>query len=309
VAVLQTKNAYLEAFKQQVVAGLRARGVAELGPQHQVLLAQIEDQQAANTLRWQASRAANTEHIYRKQHYAPGPDGRPVPISAGEARLRQKFGTKIFDAGLNESVDDRKAQRDLGYDVAGHTAKKRAEAQIARETTGDGGYGQLSDDEVRTVRSVATSREYKSRVAMKSKVKQLLSIARKHGGKAPDVYGPVDLPDFLRGQDKQDWDRLTDDAVQLRINSWTGAVASPEQTEAANIALGESGTWTAGQRVKALELLDRSLDDEIVEMEAPLTERARQFLRRSPDLPGASPRDVADVDTRESIPFIDDDEE
>lgn len=300
-ADLQAKNAYLESFKQNIIAGLHERGVAELGPQHQQLLAQIEDQQAQNTLRWQALRAANTPTVARKQHYAIDPaTGKPVAITAEAARMRSKFGTKLFDAGLKEEQSARDASRGFQADIA----KQEHKAALDRPPPGT-----LNKDDRLDIRALRADDKYSAAVAMLGHIDRMLAIAKKHGGKAPDVYGPIGLGEDVlgvpfgkmwRSEDKEAWDLEAGTASEIMVNRLTGAVADDAQKAIAGALVG-TGAQSAGERVRALETARRIMSDFIVQKEGHLTETGRQELRRNPNLPSVSSSSVIDTALQDAL--------
>lgn len=295
-AVLLTRAAYTEAFKQNLIAGLHQRGQAEMVPLHQQILAQLDAQAAQLVFRAQAERAANTRRIYRKQNFRIDPEtGKPIPISSQEAAIRRKFGEKLFDAGIKSDENVRTAQLDFDKQVG----VKRAEASIEAEAAAAAqASGDTKDDRL-DIRSLARDDKYKAATNMSIVLGNMIKIGQENGGEAPGVVGPIGAPGPLRSKEKRAWDRQADLGAQIGINFLTGAVSNEKQDAVAGALYGE-GTWTAEQRLEAIIHAKEIVDQFITAQEAMLREPARQQVHRNPGLPGVSPSSVVDAPTREA---------
>ena len=288
-AVLQAKNAYLESFKQHVIAGLHERGIAEMSPMHQKLLADLDAQKAQNTFRIQQQIAANTKYVHSKVY--------AIPDAATRKSLR-RLGEKEYEAGIGDDSDTRKSGRDLQNTMAAQSHKAQLDAPRP---------GELNKDDRLDIRALRADDKYSAAVDTLSHIDQLLAISKKYGGQAPDVWGPGEFggPDsnalsrMFRSEDKEAWDLIAGNAREVWINKMTGAVAGDDQRAVAGALVGE-GAMSAGERVRALETARKIVEKFILQKEGHLTESARKDLRRNPNVTAVPQSDIA---TDEGLDF------
>lgn len=283
-ARLQVKNAYLESFKQHIVAGLHERGVAELQPMHQQILAQIEDQQAQNTLRWQQLRAANTKYVYSKSYAVGDPATR---------KSLRRLGEKEYEAGIAEGADVRKSGRDLGNTLTAQAHKAQLDAPAP---------GEMSKDDRLDIRALRADDKYSAAVDMLGHLDRMIEISNKHGGTAPDVYGPLEIDDkplvgpplfSLKSEDKEAWDLESKNAEQIWINRLTGAVSDDDQKEISKALTGQKGL-SAGARVRAIKRAREIVKAFIKQKTGHLSQQAQQRLSEDSGRPAGMTTPVVD---------------